>query len=116
MKVTLEELNKLKQLDRIEYLLKEDRAEKYYEYNPISLNYISFIVFAVIVLIMLSYIAFGSSSIYLAKIVNLSKLLLYVFFFLYILDRIVYIFYILRGMKEQKMIYNEFFKVEAKKK
>lgn len=116
MKITQEQFDGLKQLDRIEYRQKEDRIKKLFNFSigNIILNYL--IIISVIALILLpqSILLYGRE----IAIEKLSFLFLGMGFFLFF-TFMGFIVDIILHFKEKQLLndlHNEYFKVEVNKK
>ena len=112
MRVDFKDFNKLKQLDKIEYLLKTDNIRKQYSYTfGISIIYCIFNISFIILMLLGFYSAFQTIPIKIIKMLPLQYLFIY---FIFMLDFIMAIYYSFKRNKYLKEIYDEFFEVKAK--
>ena len=113
MKVDKTDFNKLKQLDRIEYLLKKDRIEKNNKYSmPSGLWFIALIILQTIFM-MLWFIAFRNFDQILFEL-SFFRIGLFLLVGAYLVDWAFYIMFSIRQNKEEKELFNDYFKIEVK--
>lgn len=108
-----EDIDKLKQLDRIEYLLKIKAIRERYDYTPTSAT--SFIYFISFVLLVLLgwYSAFGTFP---HRVLEILPLLLRLYLIVIFFDYALKIYYSFLKNKFEKQVYDSFFRVEVKVK
>ena len=111
MKIDFKTFNKLKQLDRIEYLLKINNIRKQYDYNYYSPYFVMFYISFLILMLLGFYSAFHTIPI---KIIKTIPLTFYSLILLVILDFFIGITNYLKEKKCLKIIYDEFFEVKSK--
>jgi len=117
MIISNEHYNRLKQNDRIEYLLLENDLLKNFPKLP-TLKYIASILATMIVLPLLWLAAFGSGSLITPQGLIMGKVLgicLRVYIILWILEFILFIYALFKFKKQKKELIERFFKLESKK-
>ena len=115
MKITMKDFKKLKQQDRIEYLLKLNQVEKL---NP-SFNFSIWVVFVILivltqVLFLGMYNADFISIETLRSIFNSCEIFTIIIFCLVVVELICSFIYYFHYLKHRKELREEYFKIEVK--
>ena len=115
MTTKLKDFKKLKQLDRIEYMLRYNRINEKYKFGFFFslLNHIILITFLVFIIIITSYAAFGES----VAITLIERLIWpYRLAGIFLAISILVDFYnVVANKSYKKQLYKEFFEVKTKK-
>jgi len=111
MKIDKESFNKLKQMDRIELLLKAKRIEDN-NYNT-NLSWATNLLFYIIMITLVGYIAFGLS--FINRINIILRFSIYLISLGICIDIFLSLLFYIINSKKEKELMNEYFKIEVKK-
>ena len=116
MKIKLEDFKKLKQLDRIEYILRYNRIGEKNQANCVFHAFIFFLFFLsfMILITITGYSAFGET--FSNRFLQSLGLAIKIFYIWFLLAIILDVVAILNNYKAKKQLFNEYFKIETKKK